>query len=88
MPLGIDVILVAYKRFTDYVPLALDRDLVLALGEGIETVLINGIVSGDNTNQRCRDLLQESPAVASRREELQKKLGRLQKARQELMDLW
>lgn len=81
--------LVSYKRFVDNIPLAVDHDFVQGVGKDIQSALLKGILAGGvDASQRCKELIQESPAVSSRREELQKKHDRLEVAKQELMELW
>jgi hypothetical protein len=74
--------IVAYKRFTDNVPLAIDCDFVLGVGEGISSVLQEAFKIGDpEGRQICMDLVQQPSDISARREELQKKLSRLDEAR-------
>jgi hypothetical protein len=69
---------VAYKRFTDNVPLAVDREILRGLDSGIGLSLFKGLgLGGDNGPQKCHELLQEPPNTAARRAELQKKRDRL-----------
>ncbi|KAF4620301.1 hypothetical protein D9613_001087 [Agrocybe pediades] len=77
---------VAYKRFADNVPLAIDQELVC----GIEVGLLNALYDqlGINTpegQEICKDLAQESPQIADRRADLKKKLERLEIAQKELV---
>jgi len=79
--------LVAYKRFVDNIPLAIDSELVRGL-ENIQVTLYAGLgVNGRDGAQICQELMQESPTVASRREELTKKWERLNSASQALMSI-
>lgn len=76
----------AYKRFTDIVPLAIDHDFVLGVEQEIVSALYTGLkISGPEGLQICKDLVQEPSNISARREELQKKLDRLNTARAELM---
>jgi hypothetical protein len=69
---------VAYKRFGDNVPLAVDREILRGLDSGIGPALFRGLgLGGENGHQKCKELLQEPPNTASRRTELQKKRDRL-----------
>ena len=77
--------IVAYKRFTDNVPLVIDCDFVLGVGEDVSSVLQEALKIGDPEGiQICRDLAQQPSDISARREELQKKLSRLDEARKEL----
>lgn len=77
---------VAYKRFADNVPLAIDYDLVRGVDRGLLATLSERLgIYGSNGKDICEELTQESPQVAGRREELMKKLERLQSASEELM---
>ncbi|CAL1711881.1 unnamed protein product [Somion occarium] len=82
---------VAYKRYADLVPMAIDHELILALDRdrALETALLKGLgITGAEAYQKCKEFLQEAPNVVARREELQKKRDRLVTAQQELVDLW
>ncbi|KAI0782967.1 P-loop containing nucleoside triphosphate hydrolase protein [Abortiporus biennis] len=82
---------VAYKRFADNVPMAIDHELILGLDRdrALENALRKGLgITGPDGYQRCKDFLQEPPNVVARRDELQKKLDRLEAAKKELLDLW
>ncbi|TFK45126.1 P-loop containing nucleoside triphosphate hydrolase protein [Crucibulum laeve] len=79
---------VAYKRFADNVPLAVDHELVLGAERGVLKILYGGLgINGPDGHRICKDLAQESPQNADRREELMKKLERLNVASQELLRL-
>ena len=78
--------LVAYKRFADNVPLAIDYDLVQGFDRDLLVILCERLaIHGPEGQAICKELAQESPQIADRREELAKKLDRLQSAYQELM---
>lgn len=78
----------AYKRFVDNVPLAIDCELVRGLETDILPTLYNGLgINGADGQRICKELLQESPHIADRREELQKKLERLSTASMELLQI-
>lgn len=80
---------VAYKRFADMVPLAIDYEIVRGLHKGIEQALLDGLsLTGPDAHARCQLMVQEPSSVASRRIELQKKLDRLQAASLELRKLF
>jgi GTP-binding protein EngB required for normal cell division len=73
---------VAYKRFTDNVPLAIDHDFVLGVGENISSILQEAFKIGDpEGKQICKDLVQQPSEISARREDLQNKLFRLDEAR-------
>lgn len=81
----------AYKRFADNVPMALDHELVLGLDNdrGLENALLTGLgVTGVDGPRRCKDFLQEPPTVVATRERLQERVRRLEAAKKELMDMW
>jgi len=79
---------VAYKRFADIVPLAIDQELIRGLERDMLPTLYAGLgINGPDGHRICRDLTQESPQVADRREELVKKLERLHTASQELLHI-
>ncbi|KAF9078476.1 P-loop containing nucleoside triphosphate hydrolase protein [Rhodocollybia butyracea] len=73
---------VAYKRFADAVPLAIDYELV----RGIERDLLPTIYKNLHIHHAqdgqavCEELARESPQIAGCREELNKKLERMQEA--------
>jgi len=76
---------VAYKRFSDIIPMAIDNELVFGLQRKVLTTLTTGLgLSGPDGHRICKELARESPQVAYRREELQKKLERLKVASNEL----
>ncbi|KAI6108833.1 P-loop containing nucleoside triphosphate hydrolase protein [Pisolithus croceorrhizus] len=79
---------VAYKRFVDMVPLAIDYEMVRGLERGLDEALLEGLqVTGEAAHERCAAMLQEPAAIASKRQELSKKLERLRAARTELKRL-
>ncbi|KAI6119116.1 P-loop containing nucleoside triphosphate hydrolase protein [Pisolithus croceorrhizus] len=79
---------VAYKRFVDMVPLAIDYEMVRGLERGLNQALLEGLhITGKDAHERCAAMLQEPAATASRRRELSKKLERLRVARTELKRL-
>jgi hypothetical protein len=80
--------LVAYKRFSDNVPLATDFELVRGLSQGVEQALYSGLgISGPDGRRICQELVQENPYVSARREELNQKRTRLDMASSELLSL-
>jgi hypothetical protein len=69
---------VAYKRFTDIVPLAVDRMILRGLDKGIRQALFDGLgLGGQNGPQTCAELLQEPSTVVARRTDLQTRRDRL-----------
>ncbi|KAI0343435.1 hypothetical protein BDW22DRAFT_1170105 [Trametopsis cervina] len=82
---------VAYKRFIDNVPHAIDYELVLGMNRDhrLESVLYHGLgLTGPDANKRCREFLSEPPQIISRRAELEKRRERLESAKKELMNVW
>jgi hypothetical protein len=70
------------------VPLAIDYELVRGLERDLLPTLFAGLrIHSEDGPRICHDLAQESPQVAGRREELNKKLERLLSAIQELSKL-
>jgi len=79
---------VAYKRFADMVPMAIDHEIVLGLNKGLEKALRDGLeITGPNAREACEALIEEASTISLRREELQKRLDRLKLASQELRTL-
>lgn len=80
---------VAYKRFADMIPLAIDYEIVRGLHKGMEQALLDGLsLTGPDAYARCQLMVQEHSTVASKRTELQKKLDRLHAASLELRKLF
>jgi hypothetical protein len=70
------------------VPIAVDYEIVLGLEKNIAKALEEGLqITGPDGYARCQKMLQELSSIASRRQDVQKKLERLQAARQELKKL-
>ena len=79
-------ILVAYKRFADNVPLAIDLELVQGAEQNILSTLYSNLgINGQDGIRICKELAQESPQIADRRADLLKRLERLQLASDELL---
>ncbi|KAF7977729.1 hypothetical protein HWV62_2796 [Athelia sp. TMB] len=77
---------VAYKRFTDNIPLAIDQEFVKGVERDIEEVLYSGLkLSGPDGHKIAQELVQEPSTIAAQRDQLQKKLARLNTAREELL---
>lgn len=80
--------LVAYKRFADNVPLAVDYELVWGVERNVLETLSKGLgVNSDHGDRICKELAQENATIAVRREELTKKLERMDLARQQLLQI-
>lgn len=80
---------VAYKRFTDNVPMAIDKELVYGIQRNLLLTLNTQLgINGRDGERKCQELATESPRNARRRRELQKKLERLKIARNELVSGW
>ncbi|KAJ7215356.1 P-loop containing nucleoside triphosphate hydrolase protein [Mycena pura] len=77
---------VAYKRVTDDIPLAIDHELVRGVGKDLLATLYTGLgINGPDGQRICRELAQESPSIVGKREELLKRLERLETAGRELV---
>jgi hypothetical protein len=80
--------IVAYKRFTDNAPLAIDSELVRGAERGMLQLLYTTLgINGPDGLRICQDLAQESPHIAGKRSDLLKKLERLENASIELLSL-
>ncbi|KAG6883980.1 hypothetical protein C0993_002309 [Termitomyces sp. T159_Od127] len=80
--------LVAYKRFADNVPLAVDYELLWGVERNVLETLSRGLgIHGDHADRICKELAQEHATIAIRREELMKKLERMDLARQQLLQI-
>lgn len=78
----------AYKRFTDNVPLAIDSELVRGAEKGMLQLLYTSLeINGSDGLRICQELAQEGPHIADRRSDLLKKLERLENASHELLSL-
>lgn len=78
----------AYKRISDNIPLAIDHGLVRGIEREVLQILNIGLgISGADGHHICKDLAQENPTIAGRREELKKKLDRMHSASQELLQI-
>ncbi|KAF9047677.1 P-loop containing nucleoside triphosphate hydrolase protein [Panaeolus papilionaceus] len=79
---------VAYKRFTDNVPLAVDFELLRGTHRDVLRNLHSGLgINGPQGSRICQELVQESTRVADKRADLRKKLERLEAANDELLRL-
>ncbi|KAG6824354.1 hypothetical protein H0H92_007116 [Tricholoma furcatifolium] len=79
---------VAYKRFADNVPLAIDYELIWGAERDVLAALNTGLgINGEHGDRICRELAQENASVAGRRDELMKKLERMQAAAHQLLHI-
>ncbi|KAB5588706.1 Myxovirus resistance protein [Ceratobasidium theobromae] len=79
---------VAYKRFADTVPLAIDQHYVRAFERTIQAALIAGLkISSPEAHDRCATWMAEPQSVVRRRAELNDRKERLEAARMELMEV-
>ncbi|KAH6910213.1 P-loop containing nucleoside triphosphate hydrolase protein [Coprinopsis sp. MPI-PUGE-AT-0042] len=79
---------VAYKRFTDNVPLAIDHEFVCGIKQDILPTMLSRLgLHGPEGHRICKDLAQESPQIADRRMDLEKKIERLETASSQLMNV-
>ncbi|KAH9917092.1 P-loop containing nucleoside triphosphate hydrolase protein [Amylocystis lapponica] len=82
---------VAYKRFTDNVPIAIDHELVLGLDrdQAFEKVLrLQLDIHGPDGRARCSDYLREPKNISQQRDEFRRQKDRLDAAKRELMNIW
>jgi len=79
---------VAYKRFADTVPLAIDQRYIRAFDETIQSALVTGLsISSPDARDRCAAWLAESQAVVRQRAELLDRKTRLAEAKRELLEV-
>ncbi|KAI9456485.1 P-loop containing nucleoside triphosphate hydrolase protein [Boletus coccyginus] len=79
---------VAYKRFVDMVPMAIDHELVRGVKEGIDRALQEGLqITGPDAYNRCKGMLEERISIVTIRRDIEEKRQRLLAARQELRRL-
>ncbi|KIL62474.1 hypothetical protein M378DRAFT_199179 [Amanita muscaria Koide BX008] len=79
---------VAYKRFADNVPNAIDVELIRGVEKDLMRKVSQGLgINGKDGLQICMELAKENPLTSNRREDLKKKLERLQVASQELLSI-
>ncbi|QRV92126.1 dynamin central region protein [Ceratobasidium sp. AG-Ba] len=79
---------VAYKRFADNIPLAIDQRYINAFDETVSVALFTGLAIGDEgARDKCAAWLAESQAVVRQRAELQDRKSRLAEARRELLEV-
>ncbi|CAE6498607.1 unnamed protein product [Rhizoctonia solani] len=79
---------VAYKRFSDTVPLAVDHRYIRAFERAIQTTLVAGLkISASDAHDRCTKWMAEPQSVIRKRAELTDRKERLEAARMELMEV-
>ncbi|KAG8796640.1 hypothetical protein FRC12_013632 [Ceratobasidium sp. 428] len=79
---------VAYKRFADNIPLAIDQRFIHAFDETISVTLVAGLsISAQDARERCAAWLAESQAVVRQRAELLDRKSRLTEAKKELLEI-
>ena len=77
----------AYKRFVDNVPKAIDERLVLGVARGLQGALATGLgLDSLDAHERCAKLLAEPLRIAEKREKLVARQGRLSAAKNDLLD--
>lgn len=88
--LQVDVLrVVAYKRYTDNVPLAIDFEYLRGFERGVEKCLYESLgVSSSEARTKAGSFLRQADDVVSQREDLHTRLERLEKTNSELSDLW
>ena len=70
------------------VPTAIDYEAVLGIERNLVQTLRDGLqLTGPDAHERCALMLQEHPAVATKRHDIMMKLERLQAAKLELLQL-
>jgi hypothetical protein len=79
---------VAYKRFSDTIPLTIDHRYVRAFEKTIQATLVSGLkISASDAHDRCAKWMAEPQSVVRRRAELTDRKERLEAARMELMEV-
>ncbi|KAF8752503.1 hypothetical protein RHS01_07550 [Rhizoctonia solani] len=79
---------VAYKRFSDTVPLAIDHRYVRGFEKAIQSTLVNGLkISASDAHDRCSKWMAEPQSIVRKRAELNDRKERLEAARMELMEV-
>jgi Dynamin GTPase effector domain len=83
------LLLVAYKRFVDNVPKAVDEMLVLGVAKELQGALVNGLgLDSPDAHERCARYLAEPPRIAEKRERLVARQKRLMQAQEELQNVF
>lgn len=57
---------------------------MIAIGRDIQSVLNNALI-GDDARERCKEFLGEAPSMTASRNRLKEKLGRLTRAKEEML---
>lgn len=79
---------VAYKRFSDTIPLAIDHRYVRAFEKTIQATLVAGLkISASDAHDRCAKWMAEPESIVRKRAELTDRKERLEAARMELMEV-
>ncbi|CAE6423274.1 unnamed protein product [Rhizoctonia solani] len=79
---------VAYKRFSDTVPLTIDHHYVRAFERTIQATLVAGLkISASDAHDRCAKWMAEPEPVAQKRAKLIDRKERLEAARMELIEI-
>ncbi|CAE6500374.1 unnamed protein product [Rhizoctonia solani] len=79
---------VAYKRFSDTIPLAIDHRYIRAFEKTIQATLVAGLkISASDAHDRCAKWMAEPQSVVRKRAELTDRKERLEAARMELMEV-
>ena len=79
----------AYKRFVDNVPNAVDEELVRGAAKGLQRALMDGLgLDSPDAHERCTRYIAEHPRIAERRERLVARRNRLLLAQEELQTVF
>ncbi|KAF9648403.1 hypothetical protein BDM02DRAFT_3187163 [Thelephora ganbajun] len=81
---------VAFKRFTDMVPMMIDQELLRGLDweRGLNSALTKGLgITGPGSLEKAKEYLQELPEIKNCRERLHKQRERLLSAKQALQSI-
>jgi hypothetical protein len=80
---------VAYKRFIDNVPKAVDEELVLGVAKDLQKALMSGLgLDSPEAHERCASYLAEPPRIAERRKRTMARKNRLMLAREEFQNVF
>ena len=80
---------VAYKRFVDNVPKAIDEELVLGIVKGLHDVLMSELgIDSPDVHERCARYIAEHPRIAEKRDRLSARKDRLDRAIEELRNIF
>ncbi|RXW23695.1 hypothetical protein EST38_g2159 [Candolleomyces aberdarensis] len=78
----------AYKRVADNIPLAVDHELVRGIERDVLKILYGRLgINGPDGHRIAKELATESPQIADKRQDLMKRLERLQIATNELLEI-